>query len=700
MGRILKVLGLVAGAIVALVVAITFVLAFFIDPNDYKDQIAQAVGDATGRTLTLEGNLELEVFPRLRIAVGRAELSNAAGFNAAPFAEISSARLQLQLLPLLTRRLAIDEASLEGLRLNLARNAAGTNNWQDLGGDAAPDAPVATESAAGTGAELGFDVRSIEVADAQVSWSDASTGSEWILRDFNMSAADFGPDLAFPLEIQFGLSGAELDVVVDASMEATLSLAANRYELDQLEVALRGEGEGWPGGGGVATLRFDRFTADLDAETVELDNLRMNFLGVDMAGSLTGRELLSNLSLAGAIEIAPFDPREVLEVFDTEIETADADVFRQASARAELVYDPTQLGLRNMTLALDDSELTGSLGLRGNALRFSLAVNEINIDRYLPPAADPEAGAPPDEGDLDEVDLPIDVFRTLDAEGELRLGQTQFSGLQLSDAVFGVNARNGRVRLTPRASLYGGSINGEIRIDVRGDSADFGLVQSLANVDLMPLGRDYLDTEAVSGTGNVNLDLRATGANMGQLMRELDGDVSFTLSDGAWEGLDAWYELRRARAVASGDPAPAREGARRTPFSSVSATGVIENAVLTNRDLNASLGFMSMTGSGTVNLLTDAIDFAVTARFIDGEQLQSDPAMAGLAGASLPLTVGGTLAEPAIRPDFGALVRARAQEAVQERVEEQRGEVQERVDEQRDEARDRLRDRLKGILDR
>jgi AsmA protein len=122
--------------------------------------------------------------------------------------------------------------------------------------------------------------------------------------------------------------------------------------------------------------------------------------------------------------------------------------------------------------------------------------------------------------------------------------------------------------------------------------------------------------------------------------------------------------------------------------------------VLTNRDLNAALGFMSIDGSGTVNLLSDAIDFDVTATFTDGELLRSDPEMAGLAGDSLPLSVAGTLSEPAIRPDFGALVRARAQQEVQQRVDEERGEVQERVEQEREEVQDRVRDRLRGILDR
>jgi hypothetical protein len=98
-------------------------------------------------------------------------------------------------------------------------------------------------------------------------------------------------------------------------------------------------------------------------------------------------------------------------------------------------------------------------------------------------------------------------------------------------------------------------------------------------------------------------------------------------------------------------------------------------------------------------LLNDEIDFEMTATLVDGPVLQSDPAMARMAGSTLPLNVGGTLAAPSILPDFGAIVSQRAQEAVDEAVEEERTEVQERVEEEREEVRDRLRERLRGLRD-
>ena len=83
MSGIVKVLGIAVAAVIALLVVVTVVVSLVFDPNDYKDEIAVAVEDATGRELTLEGDLELELFPRLRIAIGAAELSNAEGFGEA-----------------------------------------------------------------------------------------------------------------------------------------------------------------------------------------------------------------------------------------------------------------------------------------------------------------------------------------------------------------------------------------------------------------------------------------------------------------------------------------------------------------------------------------------------------------------------------------------------------------------------------------
>jgi len=345
-----------------------------------------------------------------------------------------------------------------------------------------------------------------------------------------------------------------------------------------------------------------------------------------------------------------------------------------------------------MTLTLDDSTLTGRVALEGERLTYDLNVDDINVDRYLPPSEADDA--PEEEGSLDEIDLPLAVLRTLDARGELKFGQAKFSGLTLTNAAFALNAANGGVRLTPSAQLYGGRLSGDIRLQVEAESARMTVEQNLDDVNIAALGQDLLGSQDITGTGDVRLNLVTAGQNLGEMRRDLDGDVAFTVTNGSLEGIDLWYELRRARARLDNAPLPERgDAARRTTFSPLSATGVVADALLTNRDLNGRLDFMTIDGTGTVNLLDDAIDFDLKATLVDGPVLQSDPDMAKMAGGIVPLRVTGTIDAPSVAPDFAAIVRARVTQEVQERVEERREEV-------RDEVRDRLRDRLRGATER
>jgi AsmA protein len=688
MKRILKVLGLIVGGVLLLFVVAGVAVSLLFDPNDYKDEITAAVQDATGRQLSLDGDLELAVFPTIRIAVGSATLSNAPGFGDEPMARIGSATLSLSLLPLLAQRIEVSQARLEGLELNLARNRSGANNWQDLGGQGAPaaDAPAAEGGAAPADLDLG--VGAIEIENAHIVWNDAATGSRWELTDFGMTAEDFGVGQRFPLHMEFGLAGAEVAVVVDADMQATLALADNAYRLDELAVTVDGSGAGWPGGPSQAKLQFDSLAANLADESVELNGLTLEFLGITMAGSLSGQKLFSNLALTGAVDIREFVPREVLERFEVDVQTADASVLTRASAKANLLYNSSQIGLRDMQLTLDDSTLTGRLALEGERVTWDLSVDDINVDRYLPPSQ--ESDAPAEEGSLDEVDLPLEVMKTVDARGELKFGKAKFSGLTLTNAAFALTAANGAARLTPSAQLYGGRFNGDIRLAVEGDAANMSVVQNLDDVDLAALGQDLLGSQDITGTGDVRLNLVSKGQNVGQMRRDLDGDVSFSVANGSLEGIDLWYELRRARARLDGETLPERgDAARRTTFSSLSATGVVEDALLTNRDLNGRLDFMTIDGSGTVNLLDDTIAFDLVATMVDGPVLQSDPAMVKYAGKDLPLKVSGTIAAPSVLPDFSAIVREQISQEVEEEVEEQKEEVRERV-----------RDRLRGLLER
>ena len=63
MGKLLKIILGLAALLVVIVVVAVIVLPMVVDPNDYKEEIAATVEKQTGRTLSIEGDLSLSVFP-------------------------------------------------------------------------------------------------------------------------------------------------------------------------------------------------------------------------------------------------------------------------------------------------------------------------------------------------------------------------------------------------------------------------------------------------------------------------------------------------------------------------------------------------------------------------------------------------------------------------------------------------------------
>ena len=196
---------------------------------------------------------------------------------------------------------------------------------------------------------------------------------------------------------------------------------------------------------------------------------------------------------------------------------------------------------------------------------------------------------------------------------------------------------------------------------------------------------------------------------MSAVQRTLNGDVSFELREGAWEGTDMWYELRRARALIRQEPPPQPTSPARTRFSEVSATGKVVDGVLNNNDFRAELPFMQLTGSGTVNLVEATVNYALRARVLDKPELMGSVTEAEIDDFTktvLPVKISGSLTDPKFGLDLEAVVREKAEEEVRERLLDLLGndepdagaEGEEAPAEEEKDAEDILKDRLRDLI--
>src|SRR5258708_40357552 len=103
--------GLGALILVAVIGVAVFVMTF--DPNRYKGQIEALVKEKTGRTLKLQGDLKVAIFPSLGADVARVTLSEHAADR--EFVSLDSAHASVALLPLLHGEVIIDRIKVTGL---------------------------------------------------------------------------------------------------------------------------------------------------------------------------------------------------------------------------------------------------------------------------------------------------------------------------------------------------------------------------------------------------------------------------------------------------------------------------------------------------------------------------------------------------------------------------------------------------------
>ncbi|MEL7450131.1 MAG: AsmA family protein [Pseudomonadota bacterium] len=436
-------------------------------------------------------------------------------------------------------------------------------------------------------------------------------------------------------------------------------------------VELSATGGSLPGGKLDLSLDARALSGSLDTERFSLQEFSGTVQGVAYKGELAVEKALSEPQVAGNLVVSPFSPSELMARMDVERPvTADPAVLGQASLSADFMASTTAASLENLALNLDDTTVRGSAGVAdfaSLAIRFDLAVDDINLDRYLAPAQ--EGGE--QSGVAEDVAIPADAIRDLNLQGSLRVQSLKVAGLRSSNVQITVNAADGAVRVHPTsAELYGGTYSGDVALDASGEKPVLTMNESLTDVQFGPLSQDLFQQQNLSGTVSGAVKLRGTGNEVGEVRSTLNGDMRFSFVDGAYEGFNLWYEIARAVAVVKQEPAPAAPDANRTVFSNMSGTATVTDGILRNDDLAMRLPFIQVSGNGEVNLPDQSVDYQVNAEVIEGDGLDEVASANDLVGYEIPVRIAGPMVSPSVRPEVGPIVAQIIERKGREKVEE------------------------------
>ena len=281
MKKILKfLLYSIFGLVVLSTIAVGLVL-MLVDPNDHKAEIAEFIESQTGRRLEIKQDLSLSFFPWLGVKLTDLTLGNAAGFDSEPFARAASIHVRVKLLPLIQQKVEVDTVSIQTLHLNLATDAAGKNNWDDLIADPVETTTEQPTTGSSSPAETTLPLAALtfhglEMSDASISYKDASKGSNHQVKALQLNVGRFAERETIPVQMAFHWqTGAELKGSAHLNSSVTIDLTKQQFFIVAKEIKLNAAD-------GTATAKSHKlegaFTldADLGKNSIQLSKVNMD----------------------------------------------------------------------------------------------------------------------------------------------------------------------------------------------------------------------------------------------------------------------------------------------------------------------------------------------------------------------------------------------------------------------------------------
>lgn len=728
MGKVVKGLLYLLGALLSLIIILLIAIPLFVDPNDYRDEIGGIVKKETGRALTINGEIQLSLFPWIGIELGEMQLSNAPGFGDSPFAQVKKVDVKIKLMPLLRKQVEMDTIILHGMSLNLAKNTKGISNWDDLAKPASAPAaqqgpktaitkPTQSKENASLSETLAaLAIGGVEIRDANISWHDKSLQQKIEINRFNLISGAISLDSEFPLDINFSTSvnsgGDAAPMAGDITLKSMIGINIDQqqYRLSKLLLTTNLKSAQLPNGKLDSTFAGN-FSADLKQQTARADGLTIKVLGTVLTLNSDITHLDKSPQVKGDIQLDVAQATALMSLAGNALPPTITSKMLEStalSAHIDLNTEKQTVALEKFKLGFDQSLIKGSASVTNfdkPAIRYQFDINQFNVDRYFPPAtgksnenvvAEQKASSSTSEQEV-PIPIPVELIRTLDIDGTLRLGALQVMNLHTSKMVATVKAKDGKLALAPlSAELYQGKFNGSIKLDVSKKVPVVHVKEKLTGVQSAPLLKDLLGKDYISGGALLTADIHTKGDRISLFKKNLNGHAEVRFEDGAINGVDIAQLIREAYASYKGIPVEKSAGKPKTDFALLSATLNIKNGLVTNKDLNAQSPLLRVGGKGQANIVTEKVDYHVKASLVNTLEGQGGKTLSDLKGLTIPVSIKGSFSDPKFGVELDKLLDAQAKA----KVDAARAKAQARLEAARAKAQKQAQDKLNAEKER
>lgn len=609
------------GVLLLLIILAIILLVTFVSPNRFKPILAEQVKKTTGRELIVDGDLSWSFYPTLGVKAGHVSLGNPEGFGQKIFAEFSSAIISVKLMPLFSGHVQSNGILLQGMKLNLIKNAEGKTNWEFKKNTQESATETTTDKRKFSAASMGLAVSSVDVTDANVTWTDEQSKQQATITHFNFHATDINLTRPIPVATDFDFTLKNPAMTGHATLTSQIGFNFDKqmYSLRDVDFTLKGN---------KGDLKLDAHVtgdvvADLAQQTLQWSNFKANLANVNVTGKMNVSSLTSAPQATGHFDIQPFDLKALLK-----------------------------------NLGQDNDKLQVAKDVDGS-IDFSASSKNMNVS------------------------------------GLIKIDDVQAAKVKMSKVNAHIRYQDGVVTMAPLvADFYQGSMSVDSQVNLSTPAPQIQLQGKLTNVQSGPLLRDLGNANqkiTLTGAANVDFQVTTSGKDGDAIVKNLSGTSHFSLNNGVVEGIDIGYYIDAASSLVSTHTISGTNS-EKTTFGTLTATAVIQNGVVTNNDLLLESPRFETKGKGTINLVSQRIDYALQTSV----KQSNINTIKNFSGAMIPITIAGSLNNPSIRLDTGSLLKTVAQQQIEKHKEQIQQKIQDKIKEKLPEQAGQLLQNLLG----
>lgn len=571
-------------ALVVLLLLAVLALVFLVDANRFKPRI-EAIAKDQGIALQINGDLGWNLWPSLGVAVNEVRVA-ALEAPDQPIAELKQASLLLALRPLFSGDFQVDHIAVDGAAISLKLDANGKGNWESLKKPGTAPQPEQPKPAGD--ANLKLDIQHISLSNSQISYRDEQTGQAFSLRDINLTmsdvnlrAAPFALDLSFVLElVQAGRDPLQLSGKLNNKLSVDSAISNLKLEDGKLQLDITGK----------------------DSTQLALDY------------ALIITDLQKDLTYQGNVNLSETNARKLLSAFGVALDTANKDALSKVALSSTLAGTNKKIKLDNLKLALDKTQFTGSISVSDfstSALKLVLDGDEINVDDYLPPPAEPAtsestATAIP----AADILLPLEDLRALNINAKFALKKMIINKIELENVALKFLAKNGMIEQNLSAKAYAGAISAKGQLDARGAQAQVQFDAGVEGLELEPLLKE-LEMDSKFGLQGA-VQARALGSTQGtsvnQLMKSLRSNATFSGAQVRLSPINLEQQFCKLVNLVNKTEDPVHAWNEYTELSELSGSIKWRDEIITIDTFTAGVEKLQLGSRGKINLATDEYD--------------------------------------------------------------------------------------------